>query len=77
LKNAKNYFVEVKIYKLSESMIRHQTLFQHDLVLSSSWFLNIERLMILKWQWKKTSITEESDSEVYWRSYAKPNEADY
>ena len=31
LKNAKNYFIEVKIYKLTESVIPHQTLFQHQL----------------------------------------------
>jgi len=31
LKNAKNYFIEAKIYKLTESVIPHQTLFQHQL----------------------------------------------
>jgi len=31
LKNTKNYFIEAKIYKLTESVILHQTLFQHQL----------------------------------------------
>jgi len=31
LKNAKNYFIEVKMYKLTELVIPHQTLFQHEL----------------------------------------------
>jgi len=31
LKNAKNYFIAAKIYKLTELMIPHQTLFQHEL----------------------------------------------
>jgi len=31
LKNAKNYIIEAKIYKLTESAIPHQTLFQHQL----------------------------------------------
>jgi len=31
LKNAKNYFIVAKIYKLRESVIPHQTLFQHQL----------------------------------------------
>jgi len=31
LKNAKNYFIEAKIYNVTESMIPHQTLFQHEL----------------------------------------------
>jgi len=31
LKNAKNYFIEAKIYKPTESVIPHQTLFQHEL----------------------------------------------
>jgi len=31
LKNAKNYFIEANIYKLIESVIPHQTLFQHEL----------------------------------------------
>jgi len=31
LKNSKNYFIEAKIYKLRESVIPHQTLFQHQL----------------------------------------------
>jgi len=30
LKNAKNYFIEAKIYKLTESVIPHQILFQHQ-----------------------------------------------
>jgi len=30
LKNAKSYFIEAKIYKLTESNIPHQTLFQHQ-----------------------------------------------
>ena len=31
LKNAKNYFIEAKIDKLSESGIPHQTLFQREI----------------------------------------------
>jgi len=31
LKNAKSYFIEAKMYKLTESVIPHQTLFQHQL----------------------------------------------
>jgi len=31
LKNAENYFIEAKIDKLTESMIPHQSLFQHEL----------------------------------------------
>jgi len=31
LKNAKNYFIEAKIYKQTESVMPHQTLFQHEL----------------------------------------------
>ena len=31
LKNAKNDFIEDKIYKQTESVIPHQTLFQHEL----------------------------------------------
>jgi len=31
LKNYKNYFIEAKIYKLIESVIPRQTLFQHQL----------------------------------------------
>jgi len=31
LKNAKKYFIEAKIYKRTESVIPHQTLFQHQL----------------------------------------------
>jgi len=31
LKNAKNYFIEAEIHKLTESVIPHQTLFQHQL----------------------------------------------
>jgi len=31
LKNARNYFIEAKIYKLTELVIPHQTLFQHQL----------------------------------------------
>jgi len=31
LKNAKSDFIEAKIYKLPESLIPHQTLFQHQL----------------------------------------------
>jgi len=31
LKNAKNYFIEAKINKPTESVIPHQTLFQHQL----------------------------------------------
>jgi len=31
LKNAKNRFIETKIHKLTESVIPHQTLFQHEL----------------------------------------------
>jgi len=31
LKKAKNYFIEAKIYKLTESMTPRQTLFQHAL----------------------------------------------
>jgi len=31
LKNAKNYFIEGKICKLTEWMIPHQALFQHQL----------------------------------------------
>jgi len=31
LKNAKNYFIEAKIHKLTESVIPHPTLFQHQL----------------------------------------------
>jgi len=31
LKNGKNNFIEAKIYKLRESVIPHQTLFQHQL----------------------------------------------
>jgi len=30
LKNAQNYFIEAKLYKLTESVISHQTLFQHE-----------------------------------------------
>jgi len=30
LKNAKNYFIEAKIDKLRESVMPHQTLFQHQ-----------------------------------------------
>jgi len=30
LKNAKHYFVEADIYKLTESVIPHQTRFQHQ-----------------------------------------------
>jgi len=31
LKNAKNHFIEAKIYKLTELVIPHPTLFQHQL----------------------------------------------
>jgi len=31
LKNAKNYFIEAKMCKRTESVIPHQTLFQHQL----------------------------------------------
>jgi len=31
LKNAKNYFIEAKMRKLTESVIPHQTLFEHQL----------------------------------------------
>ena len=31
MKNARNYLVEAKTYKLTESVIPHQTLFQHQL----------------------------------------------
>jgi len=31
LKNAKNHFTEAKIDKLTESVIPHQSLFQHEL----------------------------------------------
>jgi len=31
LKNTKIYFIEAKIYKLTESAIARQTLFQHEL----------------------------------------------
>jgi len=31
LKTAKNYFIEANIYKLTELVIPHQTLFQHEL----------------------------------------------
>jgi len=31
LKNAKNYFIKAKLYKLTESVIPHQTLFHHEL----------------------------------------------
>jgi len=31
LKNAKTYFIEFQIYTLTESVIPHQTLFQHEL----------------------------------------------
>jgi len=31
LKNAKNYCIEAKMHKLTESVIPHQTLFQHQL----------------------------------------------
>jgi len=31
LRNAKNYCIEAKIYKLTESVIPHQTPFQHEL----------------------------------------------
>jgi len=31
LKTAKKDFIEAKIYKLTESVIPHQTLFQHQL----------------------------------------------
>jgi len=31
LKIDKNYFIEAKLYKLTESVIPHQTLFQHEL----------------------------------------------
>jgi len=31
LKNAKNYFIKAKMYKLIESVIPYQTLLQHDL----------------------------------------------
>jgi len=31
LKNAKNYVIEAKIYKLTKLVIPHQTLFQHEL----------------------------------------------
>jgi len=31
LKNAKNYFVEAKTYKLTESVLPHQNLFQYQL----------------------------------------------
>jgi len=31
LKNAKNYLIEARIYKLTESVIPHQTLLQHEL----------------------------------------------
>jgi len=30
LTNAKNYFIEAKIYKLTELVIPHQTLFPHE-----------------------------------------------
>ena len=30
MNNAKNYFIEATIYKLTESVIPHQTLFQHQ-----------------------------------------------
>jgi len=31
LRNAKKYFIKAKIYKLTESVIPQQTLFQHQL----------------------------------------------
>jgi len=31
LKNAKSYFIEAKMYKLTESVISRQTMFQHQL----------------------------------------------
>jgi len=31
LKNDKNYFIEANLYKLTESVKPHQTLFQHEL----------------------------------------------
>jgi len=31
LKNDKNYFIKVKLYKLTQSVISHQTLFQYQL----------------------------------------------
>ena len=31
LKNAKGYAIEAKIYKLTDSVIPHQTMFQHEL----------------------------------------------
>jgi len=31
LKNAENYFIEGKMYKITESVIPHKTLFQHQL----------------------------------------------
>jgi len=31
VKNAKNYFIEANIYKLTELVIPHQTLFQYQL----------------------------------------------
>jgi len=31
LKNGKNYFIEAKMCKLTEAVIPHQTLFQHEL----------------------------------------------
>jgi len=31
LKNDKNYFIEAKLYKLTESVIPQQILFQHEL----------------------------------------------
>jgi len=51
-------------------------------LLSSSWLLNIERLLILKQQrnedlnyWRK--IIEENESEAYRQIHAKPNEAEH
>jgi len=31
LRNGKNYFIEAKIYKITESVIPQQSLFQHQL----------------------------------------------
>jgi len=47
LKNAKNYFIEAEIYRLTESVIPQQTLFQHQLGYETLFTQNVTNITFM------------------------------
>jgi len=50
LKNNKYYFIEAKLYKLTESVIPHQTLCQHQLGYLRPTVWHLKALYMKTWQ---------------------------